>query len=234
MALPIIEAPKFELTVPSTGKKVEYRPYLVKEEKILRIAMESKDSKQILRAMGQVVESCTFNKLNARDLASFDLEYIFLQLRAQSVGANSEFLYPCTKCGEKNDVAVDLESIKVDGVSKKDKVVPLTDNIGVTLKYLTIKDVEELQDDEANTTEQSLKLIARSIKSIYDSEKIYPAFESTEEEMIAFIESLNSKQFDAIKEFVENTPGLKHKLEFQCSKCGHNNEVMLEGLQSFF
>lgn len=233
MALPIIETPKYELTIPSTGKKLEYRPYLVKEEKILMMAMESKDSKQILRALADVVESCAFGKIKAKDLTSFDLEYIFLQLRSQSVGSQTDFLYPCSECGEKNEMNINLEDVKVQGVEKKKKTIALTDSVGVTLRYLSIKDMESLigEKEDADTT---MKLIAKCIDSVYDAEKIYPAFESTEEELVAFIESLSSSQFEKIKEFIESMPKLSHTEHFKCTKCGSDNTAVLQGLQSFF
>lgn len=233
MALPILETQKFEATVPSTGKKVLYRPYLVKEEKILMMALESKDNKQVMQAIVDVIESCTFGKLKGTDLATFDLEYLFLKLRAKSVGEHSDFGLSCKECNTTNEVSVNLDEIEVEGVDKKAKIVKLTDNIGLTLKYPSMAVLKSMDLENVNA-DMMMKLIVSCIDSIYDAEKIYPASESTEKELVAFIESLSTKQFESIKGFIEKMPKLRKTVTFSCQKCGTENNVTLEGLQSFF
>lgn len=235
MSLPVLESPKYELTIPSTKKKLQYRPYLVKEEKILLLAMESKDNGQIVRALLDVIESCTFNKVKGEDLTVFDLEYIFVQIRSQSVGEGSDIKYPCDSCEKSNDIHINLSEVGVVGVSDKKKIIKLTDTVGITLKYPTMKDVKTITDNEKlSDSEKALKMIISSIDTIYDAEKIYQSSEYTFDQLSNFVDSFNSKQFEELKTFVEDSPKLSHTKEFTCSSCGHENKVVFEGLASFF
>ena len=149
MALPIIESPKYETTVPSTGKKVQYRPYLVKEEKILMIAMESEDQALIVRAMKNVIKACTFDKLDPDKLCTFDIEYLFLKLRAKAVGEVSKVGLKCEKCDKATDVSINLDSIQIDAKSRgvANRIL-LTDKVGVNLRWPKMSDVETIETKE--------------------------------------------------------------------------------------
>lgn len=235
MALPRIDSPKYELTVPSTGESVEYRPYLVKEEKILMLAMESKDQNQMIRALRDVIAGCTDGKVQVDNLAMFDLEYVFLKIRAKSVGETSKVGIKCTECEHKNELEINLDDVQVQGEIKKDGKVALTDKIGVVLKYPTVKGIQrQLGKTKGNDAELSMAAVASAIESIYDENDIHDAENETAESLTGFLDSLTSQQFKAISEYFEDMPKLKYETEVKCTNCGHKNDVTLEGLTSFF
>lgn len=233
MALPTLSSPKFEIKLPSSGKTVQYRPYLVKEEKILLMAMESKDSKQILTAVQDVIDACTFGKVNSSEIPLFDLEFLFLKLRAKSVGEVAKLILKCEIDGHENEVSVNLDEVKVVKPAEVNNVIPLTDKVGVTLRYPSVKDVSSIEGD-IQSSDSLISLIASSIESIYDETAVHLAKDSTHEEMKSFVESLNRTQFQKIEKFFMSMPRLEHTIKYTCSKCGHENSVTLVGLQSFF
>ena len=234
MALPIIETPKYELTIPSTGQSVEYRPYLVKEEKILIIAMESQDTTQMIRAVRDVISACTFEKVNVDDLALFDLEFIFLKLRAASVGAESSVKVKCESCETQNPVIVKLDEVGIKGDLDRNKKIQLTDEVGVVLKFPTVKGALLQGGNMTDGYDSIMSTVIACIDMIYDKENMYDAADHTKEELVQFIESLSQEQFGKLNEFFNNIPGLDHTIEFDCHSCGHHNALHLRGLQSFF
>ena len=143
MALPRIDSPKYELRIPSSGDTVEYRPYLVKEEKLLMMAMETKDQQQMIRALRDVIAGCTEGKIQANDLAMFDLEYVFLKIRGKSVGETTRVNLKCKSCDHKNEVEINLDEVEVQGEVKKNEKVALTDSVGVVLRYPTVKGIQK-------------------------------------------------------------------------------------------
>lgn len=234
MALPILNTPSFELTLPITKKTVKYRPFLVKEEKVLLMALESQDQKQIIRAMHDIVESCTFGELKAKDLPIAELEYIFLKLRSKAVGETSHVGISCSSCGEKNEVDISLEEVEIDVKGVADSKIMLTDNIGVIMKYPNSTDVMRSVDSKKSETENTYAVVAACLDKIFDAENVYEVANQTKEEVQAFIESLNKQQFDKIKDFFQNLPRLKHGVDFNCTKCNHSNHIEIEGLENFF
>lgn len=235
MALPTINTPKYSLKLPSTGESISYRPFLVKEEKILLIAQETKDPKQMMSAMGDVIFACTFGKINTSEITSFDLEYIFLKLRAKSVGENADIKIQCTSCEEYNPISINLDEITVTVPEKKDATIMLTDSIGVTLKYIDAKKMEKITGlIETNQMAVINELIINSIESIFDDSNVYPAADSTPAELTQFIESLSRQQMEKIEHFISNAPKLQHVCEFKCKKCEEQNSITLQGIQSFF
>jgi hypothetical protein len=235
MALPTISTPKYQLKLPSTGESVSYRPFLVKEEKILLIAQETKDPKQMMAAMGDIISACTFDKVKTSEITSFDLEYIFLKLRTKSVGENADIKVQCQKCEEYNAVSINLDEITVEVPEKKNATIMLTDSIGVTLKYIDAKKMEKITGlIETNQMAVINELIINSIESIFDDSNVYPAIDSTPAELTQFIESLNRQQMEKIENFIGNAPKLQHICEFKCCKCGEENSITLQGIQSFF
>jgi hypothetical protein len=240
MALPIVETPKYEMIIPSTGKSVEYRPYLVKEEKILVMAMESKDSTSMIRAIRDVIESCTFKAVNPNNLTMFDLEFIFLKLRAVSVGAMAHIKIKCdnkqAKCEVYHELELDLDTVAVQGKIEKEHKVPLNETIGVILKYPTVMGsltTSKMGDDE-NSYNMILATIISCIDVIYDNDNMHYAKDSTNAELQDFVESLNQEQFKKLNEFFSDMPQLKHDITFTCLGCGKENEKTIKGLQSFF
>lgn len=235
--LPIIETPRFTLTVPSSGKKVSYRPYLVKEEKILFIALESGDGKAIVEAMQDVVKACTFGELDIASLTTFDLEYVFLQLRIKSVGESVSVNLKCEFDGEFTPVDINLSEVKLiqDDSYTPERDIKVTDSIGMVLKPITLKRLSEMNlKDEANIMESLTNRIAGCIDHIYDREKIYKASSVPMEELVKFVDSLSHSHLQAIQEYIASFPRVEHTVKFNCFKCGKENTVKLQGIQSFF
>ena len=226
------------MTIPSTGQEIKYRPFVVREEKVLLTAIESDDAQQISNAMRDIVEVCTFKEVDVKSLAMFDLELIFLKLRAASVGENAEVGLTCSneECKHQNAVKINLAEVELKGDPKASAVVQITDTVGVSLKYPTVLKVEDTlkaSKPEAGI-DIAIAMIAASIESIHDADSVYPASESTAQELVDFIESLNKEQFTKVQEFFDNFPKLKEDVEFTCEKCKTVNNVTLEGLNDFF
>ena len=238
MALPQLNLIKYDMTIPSTGQEIKYRPFVVREEKVLLTAIESDDAQQISNAMRDIVEVCTFKEVDVKALAMFDLELIFLKLRAASVGENAEVALTCSneECKHQNPVKINLAGVELKGDPKASAVVQITDTVGVSLKYPTVLKVEDTlkaSKPEAGI-DIAIAMIAASIESIHDADSVYPASESTSKELVDFIESLNKEQFTKVQEFFDNFPKLKEDVEFTCEKCKTVNNVTLEGLNDFF
>lgn len=233
MALPIIDTPKYSVKVPSTGEKVLFRPYLVKEEKILMMAMESEDQEQILRAVKDIITACTYGKVDVDSLAIFDLEFLFLKLRSKSVGETSKVGLNCKNCETSNEVEIPIDSIDVQMGEKGANIIKLTDKVGITLKYPSVKDAEKISKLSGGV-DTIMKTIVMCIENIFDEDKVYPSKDSTPAELEAFIDSLNSEQFKKIQVFFESMPTLKHTVKYKCEHCGADNEFELRGLANFF
>ena len=235
MALPKLNVtPKFELTVPSSGKKHKFRPYLVKEEKILLLAFESKDIGQITEAMVEVIDSCAESNLGIKNLSTFDVEYLFTQIRSKSVGEVVTLNLACTHCEKENEVKVNLEDIKVD-MPKISNVIKLTNEISVEMKWPSYNDVmnEELATEEL-TTEAMFDIVIKCIAAILTEEERYNLEDSTKEEIVEFLESLTSGQFQELAKFMSNMPKMKADVNYVCSGCGESNKLELEGMADFF
>lgn len=237
--LPVIDTPKFELVVPSTGKKVLFRPYLVKEEKILFIALESNNALAVIRAMEDVVRACTFGAIDTSKLTSYDLEYIFLQLRIKSVGETSTVNLKCEKDGELSPIDIDLTKIKVISPPnfKDTQTIKINDNIGLVLKPVTLERLYRFTQTEDSQISQldliSFRLMS-VIDSIYDGETIYSADSVSLDELKEFVDNLPRKVIEQIRDFMVSCPTMTHTVKFNCFKCGHTNTVELSGIQSFF
>jgi hypothetical protein len=241
MAIPIIATPTYELILPSSGKKIKYRPFLVKEEKMLLLAMETKDSAQIQIASKTVIGDCTFGEVDVEKCPPFDLEYIMLQLRIKSVGEKVTPSFKCKNCETPNEVEVDLTKINVSGTKDHSNTVKLSDTMGVIMRYPVMSDDSNLEiaseEDEENVlknAERSLQLIASCIDAIYDGEKVYNTKNHTKEEVIEFIENLSQGMFQKIANFFQEMPSLKHDVKFVCTKCGEENNLTIRGVQDFF
>lgn len=236
MALPKLnDKPKYEVVIPSTQKTVRFRPYLVKEEKVLMMAMESKNQKQMLEAVVDTITACIDEPVQKNSLTIFDVEYLFTQIRSKSVGETATVGLKCEKCEHTNEVQVKLDNIKVDMVKTND-TIDLADNIKLKMqypKYQNIINTESLQD-ESSTTQQTFDMIIQCIESVQTEEENIKISDEPREDVMAFIESLNTQQFNKIREFVEKMPKLKHNLKYACEKCGHNHDIVLEGMNDFF
>ena len=235
MTLPTINVPTYELKIPSTKEKIKFRPFLVKEEKILLLALESGEDATISIALKQIVNNCTFEKLVLDDLALFDLEYLFLRVRAKSVGEVAHIRVMCPDDGETYvEVDVPLEEIEVDFPDEHTSDIKLTDTVGVTLGYPQFEDYYKEFDENETSIDYSMNLIRKSIKNIYEGEEIHEKIDFNDEELTSFLESLNTDQFTKLQNFFSTMPRLKYDVEVTNPKTEVKSTVTLEGLNSFF
>lgn len=233
MALPKIQSPTFEVIIPSINKEVTFRPFLVKEEKILLMAQQSADEKEIIKAIKQVVNNCCLDdKLDIDKLATFDLEYLFLKLRARSVNNIVEILYKDFEDDKEYKISVNLDDVEVVMPKKIDKNVKINKKSGILMKYPSVAIVDEIKQFD-NEVELLNFFIIKCIDEIYDENDVYPASEQTEEELKDFIDNLDVKTFDKIREFMENMPKLEHKVTYKNS-LGNEKNVTLSTLNDFF
>ena len=237
MTLPIVETPRYELTLPSTDKVVQYRPFLVKEEKVLLVAMESNNNNQIINATKEILNACTFEKIDVEKLPIFDIEYIFLQIRAKSVGEIAKFkiLCPDDKSTYAN-VEVDLTKVNVEVDDKHTNNVIIYENkkLGIVFNYPTLEMTKAGFDIDETDIDTLFDIMILSIEHIYEGDKIYPAKDSTKEELKTFLESLPQKTFEKIKTFFETMPQLRHSIEVTNSKTKVKSTIELKGIRDFF
>ena len=232
MALPKLDTPKYQLTLPSTGEKIEYRTFLVKEQKIILMAQESQDENQILNAVGDLVNSCTFGIIDAKKSPTFDIEYIFLKIRSRSVGETTSVNVVCPDDNEtQGPVKINLDEIEL--LTNKDHKtnIQLTDKFTLNFRYPLMSDLYGI--DANDTTETSFALINKCVTSIQYGDEIYNRVDMTDAELNDFLEQMNSKQFAEVMDFFNGMPKLRHIIKVTNPKTKVQSEVVLEGLQSF-
>ncbi len=237
MALPVVETPRYELTLPSTDLKVQYRPFLVKEEKILFMALESGDEQEMQNATKEILKQVTFNKIDVEQLPTFDVEYIFLQVRAKSVGEIAKFKIICPDDKETyGEVEVDVSKVEVQVDDKHTNNVVLDEKrkLGVVMKYPNMKVLYSTSNIKEMKYDDIMKLVIGCVDYIYEGEKNYPTKESTTEEMQAFFENLSQDQFVHMRKFFESMPRLRHTTKVKNPKTGIESTVTFSGLQDFF
>tara|TARA_B100000945_G_scaffold306671_1_gene294360 strand:+ start:1007 stop:1723 length:717 start_codon:yes stop_codon:yes gene_type:complete len=237
MTLPSIETPRYELTLPSTDKVIKYRPFLVKEEKILLVAMESNDNKEILNAIREILTACTYEEIDVNTLPIFDIEFIFLQIRSKSVGEVSKVKLLCPDDKETYaDVEIDLTkvNVQVDDAHTNNVVIDENRKLGIVFNYPTL----EMTKAGFNVTDTDIdslfEIMANSINHIYEGDKIYPSKDSTKEEMKKFLEGLPQTAFNKIKTFFETMPQLRHSVEVENPKTKVKSTIVLQGIRDFF
>ena len=238
MALPKLTTPYYTMNLPSTGEEVKFRPFLVKEEKILLLAMESEDQQEMANALEQIITNCTDGKIDVTTMPLFDVEYLFLQLRIKSVDTETKLSIRC-----ENDVCppltikLDLDKVKVSNLEKEqDFKIELTKDVGLMLKYPTLdmgKATVNTEEDQ-NKSSYMFEVIIDCIDSIYDEEQSYKASETPREEIADFLDALSSEQFQKVVSFFERMPKLEHKTQITCPHCKRKNKIVLQGLQDFF
>ncbi len=248
MGLPKIAVPEYSLKLPSNGKEIKYRPFLVKEEKILLMAMESKNEQEILTATKNVIKNCVFGDYDIDEMSTFDIEYIFLWLRGKAKGEEINLKYKCPQCEKELPVSFNIEDIEIEKTEEHSNKISINETLGVVMKYpnmtlqLKIDSMKDISD-----IEKIFKTVLLCIDYIYDNEKMYSSKDHTEAEMEDFLESLSDIQFQKISSFFETMPKLKHEIKLECKNkvkgegkkkdskpCGYTEELVLEGLQSFF
>ena len=232
MALPKLNSVSYELTLPSTGEKVEYRPFLVKEEKALMIAQATGEDKDMLRAIENIIEDCTFNKLKKGTLPYFDIEYVFLQLRAKSIGESVDVSVTCPDDGTtKVTVKVNLDKVKCVKEIGHDNKIPLTDTIGIIMRYPKVEDLIKV---DSKDTESTFRMIESCVHQIYDADNVHESTDMSEEELRNFIEQMNHEQFQKVQDFFDTLPKVKHPVKVKNPNTGVEGEVVLEGMANFF
>ena len=238
MPLPKISTPTYELVLPSSGKKVKYRPFLVKEEKILIMALESEDTKQITSAIKSVLSDCILSRgIKIDKLATFDIEYLFLNIRGKSVGETVEVNVTCPDDGQtKVEMVIDIDSIKIQKDSNHSNIIKLDDSLSVQMNYPSLDQFIETNFDTSNNSQvdESLNVIMSWIKQVYNEEEAWEASNCTKKELRDFVESMNSKQFKEVENFFETMPKLSHKVKVMNPNTKVESEVVIEGLASFF
>jgi hypothetical protein len=230
MALPKLESPVFELNLPSTGKKIKFRPFLVKEHKVL-LTMSEAENDEVWRIIRDLVDVCTFGKLKVDELAHFDIEYIFLHLRAKSIGEQVDVILNC-ECGNKIETSYNIEDVKIEKKPGHSNKIQLNETFGVEMNYPTLEKVIDVFGSNDNA--KVIELIIESIKGIYDTENYWETKDHTKEEIEEFVFSLTKQQFEKIEEFFVTAPKVVQTIEADCPKCGKHNVSKLEGLQNFF
>ena len=238
MPLPKIATPTYELELPSTGETIKYRPFLVKEEKVLVIALESEDNKQITNAIKAVLKSCVQTRgIKVENLPPFDIEYLFLNIRGKSFGEELEVNIICPDDGETQvPVSINLDYIKVEKSEEHTNKIKLDNNLMMEMAYPSLDQFIKNNFDfnETNQMDQSFALIASCIDKIYSDEEVWATADCTKKEVNEFLESMNSAQFKEIEKFFESMPKLQHNIKVTNPKTGVESDVVLEGLASFF
>lgn len=230
--LPNLVTPEHTIKLPSNKKEIEFRPFLVKEEKILLTAIESGETSDMIRAIKQVLQNCILTKdVNIDNLSFFDFEYLFLMLRSKSVGNTLDLilLHDCAEPSVENKVMVDLDSIKVHFPKNHTNKIMIDDTYGVKMKYPTLKNMDEYQN---MNNDNMLEVLGSFIEFVYDENNVYDEF--TKEEMNSFVESMNKTQLEKVLEFFSSMPTLEHKIQYTCKGCKKDVEHEVKGLTSFF
>jgi hypothetical protein len=227
--LPMVSAPTMVANLPVSKLKIKYRPFVIKEQKALLLAQESKDPEVVFETIKSVILSCTDGTLDFAKVPMADLAYFFLQLRIASVGPQVRFGIKCSACQADNIINMSLEDVKVD-TSKIITEVKITENVGIKFRIPTVADSVDTDGDDF----RSIRLLYTLIDCIYDEETVYQKEDYTEEEFTDWIESLNDTQALEIAKFVESIPDLSHTFEFDCSECNHHQSRTVEGLHNFF
>ena len=242
--LPKIDVPIYETQLISNGQTVRYRPFLVKEQKLFLMASESEDPKETINAIKQVLTNCILDDLDIDNLATFDIEYMFLQLRARSVGEVVNLKFNCNnniinkngeeqKCG--NLVTIDLNVLDVLPTKNEQhsNKIEVGNNIGIVMKYPTFNSIDNF-DMDTQDLDKILDIIVSCVDYIYDADQVYYAKDATKKELMEFIENLKQTDLEKLSKFFDTLPKLKKEIHFGCSKCGYKEDIMLEGVQSFF
>ncbi len=237
MGLPKNTTPVYTLTVPSTGKQVKYRPFLVKEEKALLIAYQSEDEIIMVDTIKSIIGDCVNGDINVDELATFDVEYIFTQIRAKSVGEMVTLIFPCDTCTDEKaraPVTFDLTKLKVDFPQGHTNKIALFGDVGIKLKYPDMSILDKIRNVEQSDVEQVFDVIVNCIDFIYTSDEVFSAKDQTREELMQFLEQLTPEQFGNVQAFFETMPRIKQDVEYDCPVCGKHHSKYLEGIHSFF
>ena len=233
MALPKLQTPEYKLLLPSTQEEIKYRPFLVKEQKILMIAQESEDENQLGDAMGKLVSNCTFGALNVNESPMFDIEYVFLQLRSKSAGSKVKINVTCPDDEETQvEVEIDLEEVSVQHSVEHSQEIAITEDIKLKLRYPMLRDLQDIRGD-VSEFEKAILMVHECIENVIYGEETIPRIDMTNDEISEFIDSFNTEQMENVMNFFETMPKLRHVIDVTNPKTKVKSEVLLEGLLSF-
>ena len=232
MALPKLETPIYETELPSTGKKIKYRPFLVKEQKLLLIAQESKDTKETMQSMTQLIDSCTFNKINTLTSPLFDIEYLFLKIREKSVGSKITIMITCPDDNEtKVPVKMDLKDVNVQMTAGHTNEIKISKDIKIIMKYPLLSDIAKVEIEGSDNSVFSI--LQQCVHEIHHGDTIYHKVDMTDKDLEEFIDSFSTQQFELVTEFFETMPKLRHIVNVTNPNTKVKSEVVIEGLDSF-
>lgn len=236
MSLPKINVPLYELTIPSTGKKIKYRPFVVKEEKLLLLALESEDQDEITNSIIQIINNCVQSKINIDELSTFDVEYLFLNIRSKSVGEVLEFAITCPDDNETQvEVEINIDEIQVVKEENHTDTIDLENGYFIKMKYPTMKYIMNRKNtDGKSIIDSTFEYAVECIDQIYNEEEVWESANSTHKELSEFVENLNTKQYQKLQNFFNTMPKLKHSVDITNPKTGVKSEVTIEGLANFF
>jgi hypothetical protein len=232
MSLPSLGIPKYRITIPSTKKETTFRPFLVKEQKVLYMALESQDEKQILGAMCDLIKGCVDGVDQPEKMAMFDIEYLFMKIRAKSVGEMLELRTKCPKCEKPNDITVNLDEIEVKFPENTSNRIMLNDKVGIIIRYPCMTDARPNMSDMS--VDEVLEFVTDSIETVFDENNVYTKKDFTKEEIQKFIESMTNSQFELVGKFYLNMPTVRKEADCKCLSCGHEFKAFFSGLQDFF
>ena len=233
MALPRVNNSTYTLELPSTGKEIKYRPFLVKEQKVLMMAQDTKNESELANAMGQLVSACTFGEIDADSSPMFDIEYIFLKIRTKSVGSNVKLNVTCPDDGETQvQVELDLDDVVVNMLDDHTNEAQITDDIKIIFRYPVLRDIANLKEN-SNDVDRIFHVLGKCIDEIHFGDDVYRKSDMTENDINDFIDQLSSLQFEKLSEFFNGMPKLRHVIQVTNPKTKKKSEVVLEGLESF-
>lgn len=237
MALPKMNAPLYNVTIPSTKKEVKFRPFLVKEEKSLLLAQQSEDPKVMVNTLKSIIENCIVDKVDIDKLAIFDYEYLFTQIRAKSVGEIVELLFLCDTCDDdkaKTQVNIDISKFQVEFPEGHDTKIALFDDVGIIMKNPSLDTLDKLEKIKDGDIDSIFDVVAECIESVYTTEEVFNTKDQTKQEVIEFLENLTQEQFMKIEGFFLTMPKLRQTVEYDCPVCNKHHVKKMEGLASFF
>ena len=234
MALPKLENPKHKCVLPSAGVTVEYRPFLVGEQKVLLIAQESEDANAQVREMIRLIDVCC-DDVDAKDLAGVDLEYLFIQMRIKSVGETSDVVVPCEKCEKDNSISIDLEAVSVVHPSEiVSNIIQITDSVGLEMKHPTYEIIQQMDANTPNDPKQVFAMVAKCVMSVIEGDEVHTRDDFTDKEMNSFLDTMSIDMFDMIQKYFGNAPALEINHNYNCEHCKEDNFLELKGVANFF
>lgn len=234
MALPKTSSTIYNTVIPSTKQAIKFKPFTVREQKALLIAQQSEDAMIMVDSLKSVIAACVIDEIDVNDLAIFDLEFLFMQIRSKSVGEVAELLFTCESCGEQTKISFDLTKITVATPEGHNKKIDLGEGLGIVMKYPDVSMLKMMDNFDVNDVELVFDIVISCIDYIYDAEQVHYAKEQTKDELEEFINSLSGPQFAKMQDFFQTMPRLQQPVIYDCPKCKHHHEKVLEGINNFF